>query len=183
MRDAVNSLSLYFHPMPISIVAIQDIPALVQLLNNAYRGEESKKGWTSEADMVGGDIRTDETNMKELMRQRGAVFLKYTNEEHEIRGCVFLHERESKLYLGMLSVSPSLQTKGIGKQLMTAAEQYARQKACPAIFMRVISLRHELIAWYERQGYYKTGETQAFDNTKFGTAKLPIEFVMLQKDL
>jgi ribosomal protein S18 acetylase RimI-like enzyme len=169
--------------MSISIVAIKDIPALVQLLNSAYRGEESKKGWTSEADMVDGDLRTDETNMKELMNQPGAVFLKYTNEENEIKGCVFLHERESKLYLGMLSVSPSLQTKGIGKQLMAASERYAKQKACPAIFMRVISIRYELIAWYERQGYYKTGETQAFNNSKFGTAKQPIEFIMLQKDL
>ena len=169
--------------MHISPAHKEDIPALVKLLNGAYRGEGSKQGWTTEADMVGGDLRTDETNMNELMQMPGAIFLKYTNERNEIEGCVFLHKRQGKLYLGMLSVSPSLQTKGIGKQLMAAAEQYARQKACPAIFMRVISIRHELMAWYERQGYYKTGETQPFDNTKFGAAKQPIEFVMLQKDL
>jgi ribosomal protein S18 acetylase RimI-like enzyme len=174
--------------MPVSIANIEDIPALVELLNSSYRGEGSKQGWTSEADMVAGDLRTDEANMKELMQLAGAVFLKYTDDKNEsdsnrIEGCVFLHKREGKLYLGMFSVSPALQNKGIGKQIMIAAELYAKDQGCPAVFMRVISIRHELIAWYERQGYYKTGEVQPFDDTKFGTATQPIEFVVLQKDL
>ena len=169
--------------MHISPAHKEDIPALVKLLNGAYRGEGSRQGWTTEADMVDGDLRTDESNMNELMQMPGAVFLKYTNEKNEIEGCVFLHKRQGKLYLGMLSVSPALQTKGIGKQIMAAAELYARSRECPAVFMRVISIRHELIAWYERQGYYKTGEIQPFDDTKFGIAKEPIEFVVLQKDL
>ena len=169
--------------MHISPAHKEDIPALVKLLNGAYRGEGSRQGWTTEADMVDGDLRTDESNMNELMQMPGAVFLKYTNEKNEIEGCVFLHKRQGKLYLGMLSVLPALQTKGIGKQIMAAAELYARSRECPAVFMRVISIRHELIAWYERQGYYKTGEIQPFDDTKFGIAKEPIEFVVLQKDL
>ncbi len=169
--------------MHISPAHKEDIPALVKLLNGAYRGEESRKGWTTEADMVAGDLRTDEANMNELMQLPGAIFLKYSNEKNEIEGCVFLHKRQGKLYLGMLSVSPALQTKGIGKQIMAAAELYAISQGCPAVFMRVISIRRELIAWYERQGYYKTGEVQPFDDTKFGTAKEPIEFVVLQKDL
>ena len=169
--------------MHISLAGEEDIPALVKLLNDAYRGEESKKGWTTEADMVAGDLRTDETNMNELMQMPGAVFLKYVNDNKEIEGCVFLHIREGKLYLGMFCVSPVLQNKGIGKQIMAAAELYAISQGCPAVFMRVISIRHELMAWYERQGYYKTGEIQPFDDTKFGIAKEPIEFVVLQKDL
>ncbi|HMK27987.1 MAG TPA: GNAT family N-acetyltransferase [Chitinophagaceae bacterium] len=169
--------------MHISPAHKEDIPALVKLLNGAYRGEGSKQGWTTEADMVAGDLRTDEANMNELMQMPGAIFLKYSNERNEIEGCVFLHKRQGKLYLGMLSVSPALQTKGIGKQIMAAAELYARSQGCRAVFMRVISIRHELMAWYERQGYYKTGEIQPFDDTKFGTAKQPIEFVVLQKDL
>ncbi len=174
--------------MPVSVASIEDIPALVKLLNSAYRGEGSKQGWTTEADMVAGDLRTDEDNMNELMHLPDAVFLKYTNDENEsdsnrIEGCVFLDKRQGKIYLGMFSVSPALQNKGIGKQIMTAAELYAKDLKCPAVFMRVISIRHELIAWYERQGYYKTGEVQPFDDTKFGTATQPIEFVVLQKDL
>lgn len=169
--------------MPVLIASKEDIPDLVKLLNNAYRGEGSKQGWTTEADMVAGDLRTDVANMKELMQLPGAVFLKYTNDENVTEGCVFLHKREGKLYLGMFCVSPSLQNKGIGKQIMAAAELYASEQGCPAVFMRVISIRHELIAWYERQGYYKTGEVQPFDDTKFGTATKPIEFIVMQKDL
>jgi ribosomal protein S18 acetylase RimI-like enzyme len=161
----------------------EDIPALVRLMNSAYRGEESKKGWTTEADMVAGDLRTDEADMNELMELPGAIFLKYTNDQGAIKGCVFLHKRNGKLYLGMLSVSPDWQTKGIGKQMMAAAEKYATDQGCPAVFMRVISIRHELIAWYERQGYARTREVQPFDDTKFGTAKEPIQFVIMQKEL
>lgn len=169
--------------MQISPAGKQDIPALVKLINSAYRGEGSKLGWTTEADIVAGDLRTDETNMDELMNLPGAIFLKYANEKNEIDGCVFLHKRLGKLYLGMLSVSPLLQTKGIGKQIMKAAELYAKDQACPSIFMMVISVRHELIAWYERQGYYKTGEIQPFVDTKFGMANEPVEFIVLQKNL
>jgi len=170
--------------MPISIATEKDIPGLAALINSAYRGEGSKAGWTTEAYLVAGDIRTDAENMNELMRKPGACFLKYDNDEGETEGTVFLDVREpGKLYLGMLSVPPSLQARGIGKKLMSAAEEFAREKNCTCIYMRVISLRHELIAWYERQGYYQTGKTEPFPNDKFGMAREAIEFVVLQKDL
>ena len=169
--------------MSISIASLHDIPSLVSLLNSAYRGTASRKGWTTEADMIAGELRTDEADMKGMMQQPDTVFLKYSNDKDEIEGCVFLQKRNGKLYLGMLSVNPSLQAKGIGKQLMAAAEDHARQQGCPAVFMRVISLRHELMAWYERKGYYKTGETQPFEDSRFGTASLPFDFVVMQKDL
>src|ERR1043166_151778 len=168
--------------MSISIANPGDIPELVALLNSAYRGEESKKGWTTEADIVAGDLRTDESNMNELMKRPGAIFLKSINAENKIEGCVFLETREGKLYLGMLCVSPYLQARGIGKQLMSAAENYAMQVNYPAIYMRVISIRDELLAWYERQGYYRTGEIQPFPDGPFGIPIQPIEFVVLQKD-
>lgn len=161
-----------------------DIPALVVLLNSAYRGEGSKKGWTTEADMVSGELRTDEANLNKLMKSPGAVFLKYVNEENEIEGCVFLDKRENKLYLGMLSVSPELQAKGIGKELMKAAETYAKEVNCTAIFMRVISIRHELISWYERKGYYKTGAIEPFPkNDPFGTPTQTFHFDIMEKQL
>ena len=169
---------------PISRATEKDIPALIALINSAYRGDTSKKGWTTEADMIEGNIRTNETDVLEFMQQPDTVFLKYSNDKNEIEGCVFLQKREGKLYLGMLSVSPTVQAKGTGKKIMTAAEDYARQMECPAIFMRVISIRYELIAWYERQGYQKTGLTEPFptDNT-FGTPKQPLEFLILEKSL
>lgn len=170
--------------MPVTTAIEKDIPVLVALLNSAYRGEASKKGWTTEADMVSGELRTDEPDMLKLMQTPDAVFLKYVNAENEIEGCVYLHKRENKLYLGMLCVSPGLQAKGVGKELMSAAEIYARKLNCEAIFMRVISIRHELISWYERKGYQKTGATEPFpENDRFGTPTQSFHFEIMEKQL
>lgn len=160
-----------------------DIPSLDKLVNSAYRGESSKKGWTTEADLLGG-IRTDADGLKKMMSEPGAVILKYTGEENELQGCVFLKQKGSKLYLGMLTVHPELQAKGIGKKLLSAAEAYAHQKGCDGITMTVISVRHELIAWYERHGYQKTGETEPFPtDPSFGLPKQALEFVVMEKQL
>ncbi len=169
--------------MRITIAEPEDIPALVRLVNSAYRGESSKAGWTTEADMVEGSLRTDEEHLGQLMRSAGSVFLKYCNGVQELEGSVFLQKRDDRLYLGMLSVNPLLQARGIGKELMRSAEQYARSQGCRCLFMRVISIRQELIAWYERQGYRNTGETEPFRDSEFGKASRPIEFLVLQKDL
>jgi GNAT superfamily N-acetyltransferase len=170
--------------MPVSIATTEDISSLVNLVNGAYRGDISKKGWTTEADMIAGDLRTDEANLGELMQLPGAVFLKYINDKNEIEGSVYLQKKENKMYLGMLCVSPLLQARGIGKKLMAAAYIYAKDQDCYAIFMRVISIRYELIAWYERQGYLNSGKKEPFpDEPKFGRPTQSLEFIVLQKEV
>src|SRR5436190_2814873 len=170
--------------MPIVQATVADIPALVELLNSAYRGDDSKQGWTTEADLLQGNLRTDAPTLQQLMQTTGAVFLKYVDDDNKMKGCVFLHTKEDKLYLGMLSVSPRIQATGIGKQLMAEAERYAKDKNCSSIFMKVIDIRHELVAWYERKGYSKTGETEPFPvDNRFGTATQPLEFIILEKNL
>jgi ribosomal protein S18 acetylase RimI-like enzyme len=172
----------YLYCMAVITATIQDIPQLVALINSAYRGDASKKGWTTEADLLKGDIRTNEETINQLMRGEGAVFLKYINEQNQLEGCVFLDKKGNKLYLGMLSVSPDQQARGTGKQLMNAAVIYAKQHRCDVIFMRVISLRHELINWYEKQGYYQTGQTEPFPNdNRFGIPTQPLEFLIMEK--
>ncbi len=168
--------------MPVLPATLQDVRQLVALVNSAYRGEVSKKGWTTEADLLQGELRTDDTTVEELMKTNGAVFLKYVNELEVMEGCVYLHKKENRLYLGMLSVSPLLQSKGTGKQLMGAAMNYAKQAGCNSIFMRVISVRQELIHWYEKQGYLKTGQTEALPNdTRFGIPTRALEFLIMEK--
>jgi predicted N-acetyltransferase YhbS len=170
--------------MPIIPATPEDIPALVDLLNSSYRGEVSKKGWTTEADLLKGDLRTDAATLHKLMQTPGTVFLKYINEETRIEACVFLHKKENRLYLGMLSVSPWIQAKGIGKQMMASSEDHARNQKCSSVFMKVISIRHELVAWYERKGYRKTGETEPFPtDDRFGTPTQPLEFVIMEKTI
>ncbi|MGZ3940498.1 MAG: GNAT family N-acetyltransferase, partial [Flavisolibacter sp.] len=96
----------------ISAASIPDIPQLLKLINSAYRGEDAKKGWTHEAELIDGDIRTDETTLKQVIKTPGAVILKYEQDE-QIVGCVYLQKKGDRLYLGMLSVSPEIQAQGI----------------------------------------------------------------------
>ena len=153
-------------------------------MNSAYRGEDSKKGWTSEADLLQGELRTNAETLNRLMQTPGAIFLKYADNADSIEGCVFLQKLEDKLYLGMLSVSPEIQAKGIGKQLMAEAEKYARKQNCSTIFMKVISVRDELVAWYERKGYHKTGRTEPFPrDDRFGVPTQTLEFVIMEKTI
>jgi ribosomal protein S18 acetylase RimI-like enzyme len=167
----------------ISAATIRDIPQLLKLINSAYRGEEAKKGWTHEADLIEGAIRTDETTLQQLIQKPGTVILKY-REEGQIAGCVLLEKKNERLYLGMLSVSPEIQARGIGKKLLSAADEHAKKLGCSLIEMTVISIRTELIAWYERNGYQKTFKKEPFpDDGKFGQPRKQLEFVYMEKQL
>jgi predicted N-acetyltransferase YhbS len=159
-----------------------DIPLISQLVNGAYRGESSKKGWTTEADILDG-IRTDEASLQEMINRSNAIIL-LAETGNEIVGCVFLEQQADKLYLGMLTVKPALQGKGIGAALMTAAEARARQLGCKKISMTVITARDTLIAYYQRKGYKDTGEKRPFpSDPKFGIPKQPLEFLVMEKEV
>ncbi|MEP7107601.1 MAG: GNAT family N-acetyltransferase [Ferruginibacter sp.] len=164
-------------------LAGDDIEELVNLVNSAYRGESSKKGWTTEANLLDG-LRTDQKSIQALMEKPGAIILSATNESRRIVGCVYLQPKGQQLYLGMLTVAPDLQAKGIGKQLLLAAETWGRKINCSSILMSVIDIRHELIDWYQRKGYQSTGEKKPFppDNA-FGIPKQPLQFIMLEKKI
>jgi GNAT superfamily N-acetyltransferase len=170
--------------MPVLIADEKDISTLVALMDSAYRGENSKKGWTSEADLFIGNKRTDETTVADLIKKPGVVFLKYLDEEGELHGCVLLSKKDNRIYLGMFSVSPSAQGKGIGKKLLAAAHDYAKEKHCYSIFMTVITVRKELISWYERNGYTNTGKVLPFPiDERYGIPTQPLEMLLLEKHL
>lgn len=160
-----------------------DAPALNKLVNTAYRGEEAKQGWTTEADLLEG-TRIDETILRELLQTPDTTVLKY-EEDNILLGCVELRKVGSKLYLGMLSVKPNTQGKGIGKKLLVAAEESARKLQCTAITMNVIDGRQELIDWYIRHGYALTGERKPFivPDERWGIPKRHLEFVLLEKKI
>jgi len=169
--------------MPIVAATPSDIPLLVRLVNNAYRGIDGIKGWTHEGHLLDGP-RTDAAGIAELMSDPHSVILKYIDPQEALTGCVYLQKRGRQLYLGLLSVSPELQGAGLGKELLAAAVDYARENQCTRIHMTVISARHELVAWYERQGYERTGETEPFHaGEKFGIQKEPLELIVLEKRL
>lgn len=167
----------------IEIATIADVSEINVLVNSAYRGDSSRQGWTTEADLLDG-IRTDEQSLQATFRNYEVTILKYVVDQ-SIQGIVSLTTKDDHIYLGMLTVSPTLQAKGIGKQLLAGAEAFAKRLQKSKIRMTVISVRDELIAWYERHGYIKMGETEPFpmDNPDFGLPKQHLEFIVMEKQL
>ena len=160
-----------------------DAESINQLVNSAYRGDSSKQGWTTEADLLDG-TRIDEAAVKELIEKTDTTILKFL-EANQLVGCVELRQEKGKLYLGMLSVAPTIQGKGIGKKLLHAGEDYAKSIGINTMIMTVISVRKELIDWYVRHGYQLTGERKPFvvPDTRWGIPKQELEFVVLEKKL
>jgi ribosomal protein S18 acetylase RimI-like enzyme len=161
----------------------EDVSALNKLINSGYRGEYSKKGWTTEANILEGS-RTNEVELTEIIADTKNTMLKFT-ENNQIIGCVLLVEKEQELYLGMLTVSPELQNSGLGKKLLQQAEVHAQALGLPKIVMTVISLREELIAWYKRHGYIDNGEKEPFpvSDIHISIVKQPLEFIVLEKKI
>lgn len=161
----------------------EDAPELSVLVNSAYRGDTGRQGWTTEADLIEGS-RTDAELLTAVIQKPGSLILKYV-DNGKIIGCVELRKEEDKLYLGMLTVNPTIQGKGIGKALLKASEEEAKKQKCSAIFMNVLTVRKELIDWYIRQGYYDTGKRKAFAFTdpRFGFPKQPLEFMIMEKSI
>lgn len=159
----------------------KDVSSLNELINSAYRGESSKKGWTTEANILEGK-RTTEAELTEIIRDKKNIILKYS-ENNQITGCVMLKKKENELYLGMLTVSPELQNSGIGKKLLQQAEILASELGLSKIVMTVISVREELISWYKRRGYVDTGAREPFPvSTVFSQiSNETLEFMVLEK--
>ncbi len=170
--------------MPKIVTALpEDAPELSVLVNAAYRGDTGRQGWTTEADLIDGS-RTDAELLKAVIKTPGSMILKYV-DEGKIIGCVELRKEEDKLYLGMLTVNPTIQGKGIGKALLKASEEEAAKQNCHAIFMNVLTDRKELIDWYIRHGYHDSGKRKpfAFTDPRFGSPKKPLEFMIMEKTI
>lgn len=170
---------------------LRDVVVLHTLVNSAYRGASSRAGWTTEADLLGGQ-RTDERALGDFIARASqsndrAMLVCERIGKATIDACVQLERRDDAAYLGMLTVRPSLQGGGIGQFLLTGAERFVAQTwSAKAVIMTVIEQRHELIAWYERRGYLRTGETAPFPygDARFGEPKRPdLRFVVLRKAL
>jgi ribosomal protein S18 acetylase RimI-like enzyme len=166
----------------ISVANTGDALAITKLLNSAYRGEASQQGWTTEAHLIAGDVRTNAKEVEALMLQENSVFLKFV--VGEILGCINLQKHNEKIYLGMLSVAPNQQGTGIGKKLLQAADEYAKHFGCKSIYMTVVSVRTELIDWYKRHGFADTGTRTPFEEDGISGKHLQqLEFAILEKTI
>jgi ribosomal protein S18 acetylase RimI-like enzyme len=138
-----------------------DVPEVVALVESAYRGDSSRAGWTTEADLLHGR-RTDPDGVRAVIERPGSRLL-LAERDGEIVACCQLEHRGAACYFGMFAVRPGLQGGGVGKIVLAEAERVARQDwTATSMEMTVISVREELIAFYERRGYRRTGDLSPF---------------------
>ena len=166
-----------------------DIDAIVALTESAYRGDTSRVGWTTEADLLDGQ-RTDAREVAELIANPYVRLLLAERDGELLASCVVERlsgEHAGDGYFGMFSVRPDAQGNGTGRALLAEAERIARDEwQARAMRMSVIDVRNELIAWYERRGYRRTGEYKPFPygDPRFGIPKRDdLRFEWLVKEL
>ncbi|MFI6063091.1 GNAT family N-acetyltransferase [Streptomyces sp. NPDC051286] len=162
-----------------------DVPALVALIESAYRGDSSRAGWTTEADILQGQ-RTDPDGVRAVVEAPGSRLL-VVERDSELIACCQLEHRGEAAYFGMFAVRPELQGGGLGKLIIAEAERTVLESwGATEMHMTVISVREELIAWYERRGYRRTGELSPFPygDERFGVPQRDdLAFELLIKDL
>ncbi|WP_166024157.1 GNAT family N-acetyltransferase [Streptomyces chilikensis] len=162
-----------------------DVDALVALVESAYRGDASRAGWTTEADILDGR-RTGPEAVREILADPSGRLL-VAEQDGRIVACCQLEHRGDHAYFGMFAVRPGLQGGGLGRVVMAEAERFVREAwGAAEMHMTVISVREELIAWYERRGYRRTGRTSPFPygDERFGVPRRDdLEFELLVKEL
>jgi ribosomal protein S18 acetylase RimI-like enzyme len=162
-----------------------DIPAIVALVESAYRGEVSRQGWTTEADLLEGQ-RTDPVSVAETIGKSTSRIV-LAERDGELLACANIERTPEGCYFGMFSVRPTLQGGGVGNSLLAECERVAvADWKCRTVHMTVIRQRDELIAWYERRGYRRTGATKPFPygDARFGLPKRDdLEFIVMEKAL
>lgn len=165
-----------------------DYPAIIDLANLAYRGTGASASWNVETGIIEGQRLTDSLLREDLARSPDAHLLTWREQISDpLLGCVWLEPKaDGAWYLGLLAVQPQMQKQHLGRQLLTAAEDFARQRGGQRIRMTVLGVRDTLIAWYERRGYSLTGETQPYPygDERFGTPlRNDLYFAVLEKSI
>ncbi|MFD5325458.1 GNAT family N-acetyltransferase [Streptomyces sp. NPDC127092] len=172
-------------PITYREASLDDVPVLVPLVESAYRGDSSRGGWTTEADLLEGQ-RTDAEGVAAVITTPGSRLM-VVERDGEIIACCQLEHRGDAAYFGMFAVRPELQGAGLGRQIIAEAERRVRELwDVREMHMTVISVRAELIAWYERRGYRRTGRMTPFPygDERFGVPQRDdLEFELLVKEL
>lgn len=173
--------------MTLAPATTADIEELCSLVNAAYRGQGRQPGWTHETELIEGR-RADPASLAALLEQETTVLLMRTSTDHKLIGCVAVQPQDGSTtwYISMLAIDPEQQAAGFGRTLLNAAESHAAERGATMARMTVIQHRKSLIAWYERRGYKRTGDIEAFpyDDPSVGKPlRADLHFVVLEKTL
>ena len=160
-----------------------DVPRVAALIEIAYRGEVAATGWTNEAAILKGP-RSSPQEVERLVLAADARFVLALDGDF-LLGSALIKRHGDGAYFGMFAIEPTRQQQGLGKVIMTQCETAARELwAARYLRLTVISLRHELIAWYERRGFVLTGEREPFPFAEApGAVRTDFDLVVLQKPL
>jgi GNAT superfamily N-acetyltransferase len=161
-----------------------DVDRVVELVTSAYRGEASTAGWTTEHHLLRGQ-RTDATMVASAIEDADGELV-LAERDGDLLGCIHVQRHGAAAHFGMFAVDPARQAGGTGSAVLGAAEDRARAWGCATMDLEVIAQRGELIAWYERRGYARTGETAPFPygDDRFGIPQRDdLHFVVLRRDL
>ncbi|PKS08377.1 hypothetical protein jhhlp_005321 [Lomentospora prolificans] len=170
-------------------VAVPDDAAQLQaFVKSAYRGESSRQGWTTEADLLSDERISIDGMMEKITTPDSSVLIVTNGDEKTFLACCEVLKRSDDLaYFGMFAVDPARQGQGLGRQVLAYAEMYCvKTWGVKKVEMSVIWTREELISWYVRRGYKKTGETRPFPYSELvnGVAlRDDLYFDILEKDL
>ncbi|MCU4529477.1 GNAT family N-acetyltransferase [Acinetobacter sp. P1(2023)] len=166
------------------LAQFSDIPQLVDLINKSYR-EQQGRSWTTELEWVKG-LRITEHQLEEQLQLRNSTLLIAETEFSNIVACIGLTFENSQVEIGTFCTDPQVQNMRVGRSVLEYAEQYAL-KEDPHLtnaVMYVLDVRSELIAYYERRGYVKTGNEQPYPfEANVGVPIVPIKLVEMKKDL
>lgn len=164
-----------------------DYPAVIDLVNVAFRATGAEASWNIEAGILEGQRMNDSLLREDLASNPEAQLLIHKDKDGSVLGTVWLDPRADRAwYLGLLTIRPALQKQKLGSKLLVAAEEYAKERGALAIRMTVLNVRNGLMAWYERRGYRRTGETKPFPygDGRFGVPlRDDLEFVVFEKPL
>ncbi|MFD3774549.1 GNAT family N-acetyltransferase [Streptomyces sp. NPDC058612] len=162
-----------------------DVDELVVLVESAYRGDASRAGWTTEADYLDGQ-RTDVQGVRQIIDGSDGILI-VVERAGGLVACCHLEHRGDHAYFGMFAVRPGLQGAGLGKEILAEAERRAREEwDAKEMRMTVVNVREELIAYYVRRGYRRTGELSPFPygDERFGVPlRDDLAFELLVKPL
>lgn len=162
-----------------------DIDTVVALVESAYRGDASRAGWTTEADLLDGRRTGADDIQAILARQQSCLLL--AEQGGELVACAHVAMEDGAGYFGMFSVVPTRQGGGLGKQVLAEAERIAAMHwGCELMRMTVIDVREELMLFYERRGYRRTGIHKPFPygDARFGLPRRDdLRFEVLEKRL
>ncbi|MEO8115687.1 MAG: GNAT family N-acetyltransferase [Phenylobacterium sp.] len=163
-----------------------DYPQIIDLTNRAFRGTGPQASWNVES-MIAGERINEDLLREDLAAAPDGQLLTWRDDNGELLGHVRLEPTEADAwYLGMLTVRPDRQDQKLGRTLLAAAEDFARDHGARRIRMTVVNLRDTLIAWYQRRGYVLTGETRPFPygDDRFGKPlRDDLCFVVLERGL